>query len=85
MLVFVGYCAIIAQSSRDMLQNGVSHRCASVKLSTKGGVSDHFGELRTSLKKYLAIWGIAAIVQVHAKGGIINGVLHASVLNGAFV
>ena len=30
--VFVG----IAQLLRDMLQNGVSHRCAYVKLSTKG-------------------------------------------------
>ena len=26
-----------AQSSRDTLQNGVSHRCACVKLSRKGG------------------------------------------------
>ena len=42
-----------------MLQNGVSHRCACVKLSTKGGVSHHFGGVRTSLKKYRAIWGIA--------------------------
>ena len=58
MLVFVG----IAQLSRDMLQNGVSHRCASVKLSTKGGVSHHFRGVLTSLKKYRAICGIAAIV-----------------------
>ena len=28
----------------------------------QGGVSHHFGELLTSLKKYRAIWGIAAIV-----------------------
>ena len=27
----------IAQLSRDMLQNGVSHRCACVKQRTKGG------------------------------------------------
>ena len=33
-----------AQLSRDMLQNGVSHGCACVKPSTKGGVSHHFGE-----------------------------------------
>ena len=46
----------------DMLQNGVSHRCACVKLSTKGRVSHHFGELLTSLKMYRAIWGSAAIV-----------------------
>ena len=26
-----------------MLQNGVSHRCACVKLSANGGVSHHFG------------------------------------------
>ena len=52
----------IAQLSRDMLQNGVSHRCAFVKLSTKGGVSHHIGEVLSSLKKYRAIWGIAAIV-----------------------
>ena len=58
-LVFMGG---IAQISRDTLQSGVSHRCACVKLSTKGGVSHHFGELLTSLKKYRAIWGIAAIV-----------------------
>ena len=51
----------IAQLSRDMLQNGVSHRCACVKLSTKG-VSDHFWGVPTSLKKYRRIWGIAAIV-----------------------
>ena len=35
-LVFVGGTA---QLSRDMLQNGVSHRCACVKLSTKGGIA----------------------------------------------
>ena len=31
------FCGGIAQVSRDMLQNGVSHRCPCVKLSTKGG------------------------------------------------
>ena len=45
-----------------MLQNGVSHRCVCVKLSTNGGVSHPFQELLTSLKMYRAIWGIAAIV-----------------------
>ena len=40
-----------------IVQNGVSHRCACVKLSTKGGVSHHFGGVLTSLKKYRAIWG----------------------------
>ena len=28
----------------------------------QGEVSHHFGEVLTSLKKYRAIWGIAAIV-----------------------
>ena len=53
----------IAQVSRDMLQNGVSYECVcvklSTKLSTKGGVSH---QVLTSLKKYRARWGIAAIV-----------------------
>ena len=34
----------IAQLSRDMLQNGVLHRCAGVKLSTKGGYRTILGE-----------------------------------------
>ena len=34
----------IAQLSRDMLQNGVSHRGACVKLSTKGGYRTILGE-----------------------------------------
>ena len=38
-LVFMGYRTI----SRDMLQNGVSHRYAFVRLSARGGVSRHFG------------------------------------------
>ena len=32
-----------------------SHRCACVELSTKGGVSHHFGGVLNSLKKYRAI------------------------------
>ena len=48
---FVGYRKL----SRNMLHNEVSHRCACVKLITKGGVSHHFGELLTSLKKYRAM------------------------------
>ena len=31
------FCGGIAQVSRDMLQNGVSHRRPCVKLSAKGG------------------------------------------------
>ena len=38
-LVFMG----IAQLSRDMLQNGVSHRCACVKLIAKGGIAPFWG------------------------------------------
>ena len=42
------------------LQNGgVSHRCACLKLSTRG-FSHHFGAVPTTLKKTRAIWGIAA-------------------------
>ena len=52
----------IAQLSRDTLQDGVSHRCACVKLSAKGGVSHLFGGVPIALKRYRAIWGIAAIV-----------------------
>ena len=52
----------IAQLSRDTLQNGVSHGCVCAKLSTKGGLSHLFGGGLTSLKRYRAIWGIAAIV-----------------------
>ena len=33
-----------------------------VELSAKGGVSHHFGRVLNSFEKYLAIWGIAAIV-----------------------
>ena len=57
-LVFLG----IAQLSRDMLQNGVSHRYAFVKLSSKGGYRTILGLCQPPLKKYRAIWGIAAIV-----------------------
>ena len=40
----VCFCGGIAHLSRDTLQNGVSHRCASVKLSTKGGYRTILGE-----------------------------------------
>ena len=47
-----------------MLQREVSHRCASAKLSTKGGGVVHHFVLTSlkSLKRYRAIWGIAAII-----------------------
>ena len=57
-LVFVGYRTNIA---RYVAKRGIAG-CACVKLSTKGGVSHHLWELLVSLIKYLAIWGIAAIV-----------------------
>ena len=57
------FCGGIAQLSRDTLQNGVSHRCACVKLSAGGGrVSRHFAGVLNSLRKYRAIWSIATIV-----------------------
>ena len=40
---FLGGGGGIAQSSRDMSQNGVLHRCACVKLSTKEGYLTFFG------------------------------------------
>ena len=52
----------VAQLSRDTLQNRVLHRCACVKLSSKGGGSHLCGGVLISLKRYRAIWGIAAIV-----------------------
>ena len=70
-----------------MLQNGVSHRCACVKLSTKGGVSHHFGGVLTSLKMYRAIWGIAATVSQYLSA-ILGPEMGASILwtpgNNAF-
>ena len=51
----------IAQSSRHMLQNGVSHRCACVKLSTKGGgIAPFWGVLTSLIKlKSIARYGIS--------------------------
>ena len=41
----------IAQLSRDALQYGVSHRCACVKLSTKGGgITPFWGSANLPLK-----------------------------------
>ena len=48
-LVFMGGGGI-AQLSRDTLQNGVPHRCASVKLSAKGGYRAILGECEPPLK-----------------------------------
>ena len=38
------FCGGIAQLSRDMLQNGVSHRCVCAIVSTKGGYRTILGE-----------------------------------------
>ena len=65
----------IAQLSRHTLQNGVSHRCACVKLSTKGGYRTVFGAC--SLKEYRAIWGIAAMVSQYRA---IWGHIHSQVI-----
>ena len=40
---------------------GIAQMCL-CKIKYQGGVSHHFGGVLTSLKKYRAIWGIAAIV-----------------------
>ena len=66
-LVVMGYCTIVARyvAAWGIAQN---HRCACVKLCTKGGwVLQHFGELLTSLKRYRAICGMTAIVSQYRK------------------
>ena len=60
-LVFIGYRTAIARN----VAKWVSHRCACAKRSAKGGlgvVSHQSGGAQTSLKRYRAIWGLAAIV-----------------------
>ena len=57
-LVFVGYRTIIA---RYVAKWGIAEMCLS-ETRNQGGVSHHFGGVLTSLKKYRAIWDIAAIV-----------------------
>ena len=57
-LVFMGYRTIIA---RYVAKRGIAQMCL-CKTKYQGGVSHHFGAVLTSLKKYRAIWGIAAIV-----------------------
>ena len=49
------------QPSCNMLQTGVSHRSA-CEIKYQAGVLHHFEGVLTSLKKYLTIWRIAAIV-----------------------
>ena len=57
-LVFMGYRTIIA---RYVAKWGIAEMRL-YETSYQGGVSHHFGGVLTSLKKYRAIWGIAAIV-----------------------
>ena len=57
-LVFMGYRTIIA---RYVAKWGIAQMCL-CETKYQGGVSHHFGGVQTSLKKYRAIWGIAAIV-----------------------
>ena len=61
-ILFLWAWGFFRQLSCDILQNGVSHRCACVKTNCQGGVWHHFGGVATSLKKYRAIRGVAAIV-----------------------
>ena len=57
-LVFMGYRTIIA---RYVAKWGIARMCLG-KIKYQGGVSRHFVGVLTSLKKYRAIWSIAAIV-----------------------
>ena len=55
---FMGYRTIIA---RYVAKWGIAQMCL-CESQYQGGVSHHFGGVLISLKKYRAIWGIAAIV-----------------------
>ena len=54
----MGYRTIIA---RYVAKWGIAQMCL-CKTKYQGGVSHHFGGVLASLKKYRAIWDIAAIV-----------------------
>ena len=54
----MGYCTIIA---RYVAKWGIAQMCL-CETKYQGGVSHHFGGALTSLNRYGAIWGIAAIV-----------------------
>ena len=69
MLAFMGHRTI--NIARYVAKWAVSHRGACVKVSSEGGVSQHFGGVLTSLRKYRAMWGITAIVsQYRATWGL---------------
>ena len=57
-LVFVGYRKVIA---RYVAKWGIAQMCL-CETKYQGRASRHFGDLLVSLKKYRAIWGIAAIL-----------------------
>ena len=57
-LVFMGYRTIIA---RYVATWGIAQMCM-CETKYQGGASHHFRGVLPSLKKYRAIWGIAAIV-----------------------
>ena len=54
-------------SEKSSCENGVSHRCACVKLSSKAGYRAILGGARTSLTRHRAIWGITAITSQRAR------------------
>ena len=58
MLVFMGYRTIFL---RYVAKLGIAQMCL-CETKYQGGVSRHFGEVLTFLKKSRAIWGIAVIV-----------------------
>ena len=63
---FVGYRTNCHLSGRYVAK-WVWHRCAYVKLSTKGGIAPFWRAANLS-KKYRATWGIAAIAISHGMG-----------------
>ena len=64
----MGYRTIIA---RYVAKWGIAQMCL-CETKYQRGVSHHFGGVLTSLKKYRAIWGIAAIVRYGATKGPIK-------------
>ena len=69
-LVFLGYRTIIA---RYVAKWGIAQMCLCETKHQGGGVSHHFGGVLTSLTKYRAIWGTAAIVsQYRAIWGLLD-------------
>ena len=59
-LVFMGYRTIVARYAAKWGIT-VTQMCL-CQTKYQGGVSHHFGGVQPSLKRYRAIWGIAAIV-----------------------